>query len=257
MSHNKLSTKRQLTLIATITLALVICAAMIFGYITFAYKLHNTSIQPQQTQQTQPTPHITYNADYYQVDGTAQRPYQDPKAGQITYCDLDSLGRPTCAYGLLTAQTRQQAKARGRQHIDVNPAGWPRNQKVTITDGSQSYQGWFWNRSHMIADSLGGDPVKENLVTGTRTQNVGISPAHNGGMAYTETKARSYLDNQAHASCPLYYAVTPNYTGNELIPRTVTVDMESCDKSLSEHVIVPNTANGWNIDYTNGEIRPS
>lgn len=250
--------KKHLGLIGIITLALIICAAMIAGYITFAYKLHNTNPQPQQTQQTQPTPRITYNADYYQVDGQAQRSYKDAKEGQITYCDLDSLGRPTCAYSLLTTDMRQKAKARGRQHIDINPTGWPKhNQKVTITDGSQSYTGWFWNRSHMIADSLGGDPVKENLVTGTRTQNVGISSAHNGGMAYSETKARSYLDNQAHASCPLYYAVTPNYNGNELIPRTVTVDIESCDKSISEHVTVPNTANGYTIDYNTAEIQPS
>lgn len=248
--------KKQFGLIATIILALIICAAMILGYITFARTLHNRTHEPQQTQQTQPTPRITYNADYYQVDGTAQRPYQVPQAGQITYCDLDSLGRPTCAYGLLTTDMRKQAKARGRQHIDVNPTGWPaHNQKVTITDGTNVYNGWFWNRSHMVADSLGGDPVKENLVTGTRTQNVGISPAHNGGMAYTETKARSYLDNQAHAQCPLYYAVTPNYEGDELIPRTVTVDMESCDQSLSEHVTVYNTANGWNIDYNTAEIQ--
>lgn len=247
--------KKHLGLIGIITLALVICAAMIAGYITFAYKLHNTNPQPQQTQQTQPTPRITYNADYYQVDGQAQRSYKDAKEGRITYCDLDSLGRPTCAYGLLTTDMRKQAKARGRQKITVNPTGWPaRNQKVTIKDGTNVYNGWFWNRSHMVADSLGGDPVKENLVTGTRTQNVGISPAHNGGMAYTETKARSYLDNQAHASCPLYYAVTPNYEGDELIPRTVTVDMESCDQSLSEHVTVPNTAKGWTIDYTDGNI---
>ena len=250
--------KKHLGLIGIITLALVICAAMIAGYITFAYKLRGTNPQPQQTQQTQPTPRITYNADYYLLDGQAQRSYKDAKEGQITYCNLDSLGRPTCAYSLLTTDMRQKAKARGRQHIDVNPTGWPKhNQKVTITDGSQSYTGWFWNRSHMVADSLGGDPVKENLVTGTRTQNVGISSAHNGGMAYSETKARSYLDNQAHASCPLYYAVTPNYTGNELIPRTVTVDMESCDKSISEHITVPNTANGYTIDYNTAEIRTS
>ena len=229
--------KKHLGLIGIITLALVICAAMIAGYVTFAYKLRSTNIQPQQTQQTQPTPRITYNADYYQVDGQAQRSYKDAKEGQITYCDLDSLGRPTCAYGLLTTDMRKAAKARGRQHIDVNPTGWPKhNQKVTITDGSQSYTGWFWNRSHMIADSLG------------------ISSAHNGGMAYSETKARSYLDNQAHASCPLYYAVTPNYNGNELIPRTVTVDIESCDKSISEHITVPNTANGYTIDYNTAEI---
>ena len=193
--------------------------------------------------------------NYYTIENKAQHPYEALGEGSISYCDLDSLGRPTCAYGLLTTDMRKAAKARGRQKIEVNPTGWPaHNQKVTITDGSQSYTGWFWNRSHMIADSLGGDPVKGNLVTGTRTQNVGISSAHNGGMAYSETKARSYLDNQAHASCPLYYAVTPNYNGNELIPRTVTVDMESCDKSISEHITVPNTANGWTIDYNTAEI---
>ena len=71
--------KKHLGLIGIITLALVICAAMIAGYITFAYKLHNTNIQPQQTQQTQPTPRITYNADYYQVDGQAERMYQAQK----------------------------------------------------------------------------------------------------------------------------------------------------------------------------------
>ena len=165
--------KKHLGLIGIITLALVICAAMIAGYITFAYKLHNTNIQPQQTQQTQPTPRITYNADYYQVDGQAQRSYKDAKEDQITYCDLDSLGRPTCAYSLLTTDMRQKAKARGRQHIDVNPTGWPKyNQKVTITDGSQSYTGWFWNRSHMIADSLGGDPKRRYQLCSQRRHGI-------------------------------------------------------------------------------------
>lgn len=36
-----------------------------------------------------------------------------------------------------------------------------------------SYVGDFWNRSHLIADSLGGDALRVNAVTGTRTQNVG------------------------------------------------------------------------------------
>lgn len=107
----------------------------------------------------------------------------------------------------------------------------------------------------MVADSLGGDPIKENLVTGTRTQNVGLSKDHTGGMAYAETKARDYLDNPDNAQCPLYYAVTPNYQNSELIPRTVSIDMESCDQSLSEHITVFNTANGWMINYYNGKIQ--
>lgn len=199
-------------------------------------------------------------SNYYSIGGPAQHPYQtDPSSdGTITYCPLDELSRPTCAYGVLTNENRLQAKQRGRQDINVNPTGWPeKNQKVTIKDSEDSgasYYGWFWNRSHMVADSLGGDPIKENLVTGTRTQNVGLSKDHSGGMAYAETKARDYLDNQDNAQCPLYYAVTPNYQNSELIPRTVTVDMESCDQSISEHITVFNTADGWNIDYYNGRI---
>ena len=111
--------KKHLGLIGIITLALVICAAMIFGYITFAHtfaKLHNTTPQPQQTQQTQPTPRITYNADYYQVDGQAQRSYKDAKEGQITYCDLDSLGRPTCAYRRRQPHRLAEAQPKGHDH---------------------------------------------------------------------------------------------------------------------------------------------
>lgn len=201
-------------------------------------------------------------SNYYSIGGPAQHPYQtDPSSDDtITYCPLDELSRPTCAYGVLTTESRLQAKERGRQDINVNPTGWPKkNRKVTIYSATygrddKPYYGWFWNRSHMIADSLGGDPVKENLVTGTRTQNVGIDNNHTGGMAYAETKARDYLDNPANAHCPLYYAVTPNYQDSELIPRTVTIDMESCDQSLSEHITVFNTANGWSINYYNGRI---
>lgn len=135
----------------------------------------------QEAKQPGAQPGTTSN--YYSIGGPAQHPYQtDPSSdGTITYCPLDELSRPTCAYGVLTTESRLQAKQRGRQDINVNPVGWPeKNQKVTIKgyeDPGASYYGWFWNRSHMIADSLGGDPIKENLVTGTRTQNVGLFSA--------------------------------------------------------------------------------
>ena len=94
-----------------------------------------------------------------------------------------------------------------------------------------------------------------NMVTGTRTQNVG-SVNNSGGMAYTETIARDYLDGaqgQDANACPLYYVATANYSGNELLPRTVTVDIQSCDKSIDQRVVVDNTANGFDIDYLTGD----
>lgn len=194
--------------------------------------------------------------DYFTVTGTAVRDHE-ATAGEVVYCDADNLGRATCAYGELTADLRSEAQARGRQDINVDPAGWPEdNAKVTIdplvnVEDSREYNGWMWNRSHMIGDSLGGDPVVENLVPGTRPQNVG-SAKNSGGMAYTEVMARDYLDSAAAKDCSLYYAATPNYEGDELIPRTVTVDIQSCDKSIDERVEVENTANGFTIDYNTG-----
>ena len=77
------------------------------------------------------------SAWYYQQITTASEaprstPYQtDPSSdGTITYCPLDELSRPTCAYGVLTTESRLQAKQRGRQDITVNPTGWPeKNQR--------------------------------------------------------------------------------------------------------------------------------
>lgn len=203
--------------------------------------------------------HVDQSNDYYRVVGTAERTYT-AVTGQVTYCDLDAFSRATCAYGELTGDMRAAAKQRGRQDISVNPAGWGHNTKVVIpalTDlsGSKKYSGYMFNRSHLLADSLGGDPTRVNLVTGTRGQNVG-SAGNDGGMAYTEEKAREYLDNRAAANaCPLYYAATPDYSGSELLPRTVTVDIQSCDRSIDERVVVDNTANGYTLDYVNGSFR--
>lgn len=203
-----------------------------------------------------PAADVDQDEDYFTVTGTAEREY-DATEGKVDYCDADSLGRATCAYGELTADVRDAAQERGRQSLDVDPAGWPSdNEKVSIpaldnVEGSKEYNGWMWNRSHMLGDSIGGDPIAENLVAGTRPQNVG-SAKNSGGMAYTETIARDYLDSSEANSCPLYYAATPNYEGDEMIPRTVTVDIQSCDKSIDERVEVSNTANGYDIDYTDG-----
>lgn len=199
------------------------------------------------------------DADYFTVLGPAVIEH-NPAPGEVAYCPLDTHDRATCAYGSLTPQVREDAQRRGRQNINVDPSGWPSNTEVQIdaltdVEGSQSYSGWLWNRSHLLADSLGGDAVRENLVTGTRTQNVGSTQTggqYSGGMAYPELTARDWLDAQPDESCPLYYAATPVYEGGELIPRTVLVDVQSCDQEVDMRVEVTNTANGWSIDYTNG-----
>lgn len=202
--------------------------------------------------------------DYYTVIGDAEREYQPEEPGVIEYCSLDELERATCAYGELTSSLRDQAQQRGRLDITVDPVGWDHNAETTIealpdVEGSSDYNGWFYNRSHLIADSLGGEPEAENLVTGTRTQNVGSTQPdgeYAGGMAYTEVIARDYLDTQDADSCPLYYAATPVYQGQELLPRTVIVDIASCDGEIDQRVEVSNTAYGFEIDYTTAAWSP-
>lgn len=206
----------------------------------------------------------TPGGDYLRPRGAAQVLYTPQQPGHAEYCEPDQHGRAVCAYAELTSTQRETAKSGGRQTITVDPSGWPAHNHtaiipalpLSVVDGSKDYRGWFWNRSHLLADSLGGDPTAVNLVTGTRTQNVGstqTSGESSGGMAYTERIAREYLDTGSGDTCPLYYAATPQYVGAELIPRTVIVDMRSCDASINERVEVSNTANGWDINYQTGE----
>ncbi len=197
--------------------------------------------------------------DYYTVQGRARHPYTPKRAGEVEYCSLDRLNRPVCAYGELTVDLRHRAQERGRQKIDVDPPGWGHNREVdipaTAVTGSRPYHGYLFNRSHLVADSLGGAPSRANIITGTRTQNVGstqVDGQYAGGMAHTETLARDYLTHDRVRNCPLYYAATANYTGSELVPRTVTIDIASCNRTVDEHVVVPNTAAGFTIDYATG-----
>lgn len=188
--------------------------------------------------------------NYYCKNGKSNIVLDIPKLGEVVYGKLDKLGRPTYVIANINNKMRNEAKQRGRFPINLDPIGWYDNKEVIIKEkNGQTYYGYFYNRSHMLADSLGGLPIAENLVTGTRTQNVGIN--NKGGMAYAEIKARKYLDN--HENVELIYQVRNIYFENELIPRYTTIDMISKDKSIDEEVIVCNSANGYTINYKTGK----
>ena len=186
----------------------------------------------------------------YEVLGKAKFTIKE-KDG-INYGGLDGLGRPTYATAKITKAIIVKEKTENRQPINVNPSGWPSHnpkKKIINSDGSV-YNGYFYNRSHMIADSLGGDAIVENLITGTRSQNVG-GIDHNGGMAYMENKIRDYFKNHDGY---VYYTVQNKYKDNELIPRHSIVNAKSSDGVIDECVKVLNIAHGYTIDYTTGDI---
>lgn len=192
--------------------------------------------------------------DYYAITGKADFTNTTiPATGTITYSQPDQYGRSGTAIGVITKQMRDSGSDRDRDMPD-EITGWPHpNPKVQIDLGNgRHYKGYLFNRSHLIAKSLGGEDSAINMVTGTRTQNVGKNqPA--GGMARTETEARDWLDDNPNGT--ITYKATPVYQGTELLPRYVTVDIKTSDGSIDQHVIVYNTANGFDIDYQNGGTR--
>lgn len=189
--------------------------------------------------------------EYYRVLGSAEI---TSKTDGITYKYDEEKNKPLSVHAKITSEIFEKEKLEKREPIKVDPAGWGHNSKVVIpsTIGSiKDYKGYFWNRSHLLADSLGGEPTKKNLITGTRCQNVGLRNNH-GGMAYCENKARKYLSS--HKNSYIYYNVDCIYTNDELIPRKVIVNMLSEDKSINERVEVLNCANGFKINYNTGEF---
>ena len=212
----------------------------------------DTSYQPKQVS------HSDWNEDespnYYRELGPAQVGEQ-PAAGTVRYGKLDGLGRATGAVTLATYDSMQAGIDRERGDTsDIHPSGWGHNGEVDMAmpDGT-IYHGMLFNRSHLIAKSLGGAERIENLICGTRTQNVGANlDGHEGGMAYAEGLARAWLAQ--HKKGTLYYAATPAYEGDELVARSIIVDLRSSDGSLDKRVEVYNAARGFAIDYMTGEF---
>ena len=210
-----------------------------------------TQVASRQTSWTSWDP--VEDPDYYRVIGPAVVD-EDVPAGTVRYSPLDACGRAGRCVANVTYDLMQAGEASSRDGLsDLHPSGWGHNAKVTITNPNGSvYNGYLFNRSHLIAKSLGGENRIENIVCGTRTQNVGDNTGQDGGMAYTETLARDWLDT--HPGGTVWYCATPVYEGSELVPRSVIVDIRTSDSSIDQEVEVYNVAYGFTIDYATGEF---
>ena len=190
--------------------------------------------------------------DYYRVVGLALVDVELAD-GEVSYAELDDLGRSGQAAARVSWDMVREGTSRPRGDMQaLSPSGWGHNEKVDIPLArGKAYHGYFWNRSHLVAKSLGGAEVVQNMVCGTRMQNVG-SNDETGGMAFCETLVRDWLE--AHQERSVTYVVTPLYEGEELVPRSVIVDLMSSDGSLDLEVEVYNAARGYLIDYATGEF---
>lgn len=192
--------------------------------------------------------------DMYEVLGKAEI---DESKFSTTYSySHDDLDRTTTAYGLVNYKAVMDSKGwRADFEPNSEPSGWYKgkesnNKKVSVKlPTGKIYNGYFYNRSHLIADSLGGRSYKYNVVTGTRQQNVGNNG--NGGMQYIEKKVVDYVEKTKNN---VYYSVEPYYEGNELVPRYVIVNAKSDDDVINEKVKVFNNASGYEINYADGSF---
>ena len=192
---------------------------------------------------------------YYTVRGKANTSVK-VKKGKTKMAGWDKLGRTKRVVAKVTYKMVADS-AGWRESMPASAdtiSGWGKQSLVSVSlSNGRIYNGYAWNRSHLLADCLGGHAVKENLVTGTRTQNVGNNvTSAPGGMQYTEQLALNYLNS--HHKGWVYYRATPVYKGKELVCRSVYVDILSNDGSINQHVEVYNAMRGVKINYKTGAV---
>lgn len=192
---------------------------------------------------------------YYTVRGKANTSVKIKK-GKTKMAGWDKLGRTKRVVAKVTYKMVADS-AGWRESMPASAdtiSGWGKQSLVSVSlSNGRTYNGYAWNRSHLLADCLGGHAVKENLVTGTRTQNVGNNvTSAPGGMQYTEQLALNYLNS--HHKGWVYYRATPVYKGNELVCRSVYVDILSNDGSINQHVEVYNAMRGVKVNYKTGAV---
>lgn len=193
--------------------------------------------------------------NYVRLVGKAQ--VEDPlEPGDVSYSPLDDVGRAGQVRACITARMVEAGSSRERSDSLPDPSGWPTQNLVAdiVLPTGETYHGWFWNRCHLLAKSLGGSDELENLVCGTRMFNVGANDGQ-GGMDLFETAIRDWLET--YPDVTVQYVATPCYEGDELVPRSIVVDVLSSDGELNERLEVYNAAKGYEIDYADGSVSPS
>lgn len=194
--------------------------------------------------------------NYYWDAGQAVIKSSNVNVGDVHY-SVDSQGRSSLAIGKLTYQMWKDS-ANSRQGTPLNPPqGWPYNPKVAITYEltNRTYNGYMYNRSHSIADSLAGEKTytdASNFTTGTRPQNVGAN--QKGGMRAAEIMVENYWKSNPNSTQYVDYQVLPIYNENETLPRGTIVDIKSSDGTLDKRLVIINDVENYIINYNNGKF---
>ena len=167
---------------------------------------------------------------------------EDKKRGSFEeYGDLDSLGRCTEAFAIVSKDTMPTEK-RGSIGM-IKPTGW-HTVKYDSVNGK-----YLYNRCHLIVYQLTGENANpNNLITCTRQMNSDV-------MLMFENRVANYVKDSEGR---VLYRVTPYFEGDNLLSKGVLMEAYSLDdngKGLMFNVFVYNVQDGIMIDYATGESR--
>jgi len=192
---------------------------------------------------------------------------------QLVLGDFDHLGRATSAH--IQLQDKDEPKKKREPRLSYNPVGW-HNYKIAY--GNKGKKAWLFHRGHLIGYQFSGLTNEgKNLVPLTAWTNTGnykgTADSNVEGMLYYEKWLDSWLST--HPNYWLDYKVTPVYTGDELIPRQVTlqyvgidrdgnllpINLSSPKESVDAYGITTVTLDNYSknatIDYLKGTAKPS
>ncbi len=184
--------------------------------------------------------------------------------------EVDSIGRPVQATSVMNqgslptderpsfaASTRAGGELIGGTY-DSDKETWVTTLKGNPTNNAilefDYYRGYLYNKSHLIAWSLGGNMESENIILGTRSQNVGRDNNGTGGMAAIESEVRAFLREVSDVN--VFYQAIPVYEGEEIMPRGVyarAYSLEDGGESIDRAILTFNVQDGIEIDYSTGD----
>ncbi|MBR6548619.1 MAG: DNA/RNA non-specific endonuclease [Clostridia bacterium] len=156
-----------------------------------------------------------------------------------SYSNLDSKSRCGVAMACIGVDI-MPTEERGNIG-QVKPSGW-QTVKYDIVDGK-----YLYNRCHLIGFQLTGENANtKNLITGTRYMN-------NEGMLPFENMIADYVKSSNNH---VLYRVTPDFQGDELVARGVTLEAKSIEDNgvgICFNVYCYNKQPGIVIDYATGK----
>lgn len=170
------------------------------------------------TESTTTTTTTSSTAGYTPLSFTGER--------QMVNAELDSLGRATSGHIQLKAS--QMPSEDRESKITVDPTGWHNYRFKYVDDSNNERKAYLFNRGHLVGYQFSGlNSEVKNLVIMTRYLNAGtisdtaMDDNNPDGMLFYENTLAKWL--KSNTDSYLDYYVVANYTGDELVPRTVTL----------------------------------